>query len=140
MKRLFVLILLCSLICSCKKDNSSPTTLQKMVGTWELRYREGGIIAHADTFLPGNGRTVTFYSNMRYKEINLFSDSTISEGYIKYYLDSTAWCGLYERIEYFNDSDINLMGDMVSISGNKLTLISAHIYDGITQEFEKIGK
>jgi hypothetical protein len=140
MKRAYVFFLLISFVLSCKKENPQPqpTILDKLQGTWELRYRSGGLAGIHDSFSQGNGNIIIFYSNSRFKEECVFCNPTKTEGYITIFSDSIDFCGSHDRIKYFNDLNTNLSLDAVSFKDNKLNLCQ-YAMDGFERVYEKIA-
>ena len=61
MKKLFTLMLIsvATLSLSCKKVKETTITPKDLLGSWELRFVQGGL-SPSTTYSPGNGNTLRF--------------------------------------------------------------------------------
>ena len=130
---------------SCKKDQcAKDTTNSSIVGAWELRQAQTGMIPAID-YSPGNGSILKF-SNSTYEKYT--NNSLVASGHYILMEDASvaAEVGLVipsgqftRRIIY--DNDFSSRKTFIQISDNKLTFLSGYfpLDGGSNILYQKIG-
>ena len=133
MKRLLIILLICSVYCisACKKGNSVSPTL---FGKWELRHSRGGFAGFDSVYKAGNGNIFQFNSDSTYKRFEANKLAATGVFHIKHY-NNPSENSISEYAIFFDNTTY---GDAFSRNGTTMT-IGTTVTDGVASDYQKIS-
>ena len=133
MKKLWVILLVCSVYCmlACKKGSPVSPTL---FGKWELRRSYGGLAGFDSVYKAGNGNILQFNNDSTYKRFEANKLAASGVFHIKHYNNPTE----NPISAYMIFFDNTIYGDAFDMKGTTIT-IGTTVTDGIASDYQKIS-
>ena len=128
-----MLISIATLSLSCKKEKETTITPKDLLGSWEMRFVQGGL-SPSTTYSPGNGNTLKF-TDINYEKLSKGQSSITGTYELK--LEKFQAGKLMSRIIYDGKTDDT--EQFVEIVDGKLKVYSGIIAaDGTESLYQKI--